>query len=54
MANAEKPIIEHYAKEQPELLCRLEPLLVWADEKLGPTDPDFDMKAFCDEMWGDD
>ena len=22
-------------------------------DALGPTDPNFDMKAFCDELWGE-
>ena len=42
------------AKEKSDLLSRIEPLLTWVDENLGPTDPDFDIKAFCDEMWGED
>lgn len=32
------------------LLDRLEPLLQRADA-LGPSDPEFDMKRFTDEMW---
>jgi len=34
------------------LLERLEPILSRADS-LGPGDPDFDMKKFTDEIWGD-
>lgn len=34
------------------LLERLRPILERAD-KLGERDPDFDMKAYLDEMWGD-
>lgn len=35
------------------LLERLKPILDRADA-LGPGDPDFDMKAYLDEMWGED
>lgn len=34
------------------LLERLRPILEAVD-KLGDVDPDFDMKAYMDEMWGD-
>lgn len=34
------------------LLERLRPILERVD-KLGERDPDFDMKAYLDEMWGD-
>lgn len=34
------------------LLERLRPILERAD-KIGERDPDFDMKAYLDEMWGD-
>lgn len=35
------------------LLERLKPILDRADA-LGPGDPDFDMKAYLDEMWRED
>lgn len=34
------------------LLERLRPILDRADA-LGPGDPDFDMKTYLDELWGD-
>ena len=34
------------------LIERIAPALALADA-MGPTDPDFDMKAFTNEMWGD-
>jgi hypothetical protein len=34
------------------LLERLRPAWDLIDS-MGPRDPDFDMKAFTDEMWGD-
>lgn len=40
--------------ENPKpLLERLKPILDRVDA-LGPGDPDFDMKAYLDEMWGED
>ena len=38
---------------EKSLFERLKPLLE-AVEKLGEVDPDFDMKAFLDEMWEED
>lgn len=43
--------IEAISNQKP-LLERLEPILKRAD-KLGPVDPDFDMKEFTDQMWED-
>lgn len=43
--------LEAVSKQKP-LLERLEPILKRA-QKLGPVDPDFDMKKYTDEMWGD-
>lgn len=37
-------------KSRKSLLERLQPVLDRADQ-LGPGDPNFDMKAFTDEMW---
>ena len=34
------------------LIERIAPALAMADA-MGPSDPNFDMKAFTDEMWGD-
>jgi len=39
-------------KIAPPLLERLRPILEVAD-KLGKADPDFDLKVYLDEMWGD-
>lgn len=39
--------------EQKPLLERIAPALALADAIGGPNDPDFDMKAYTDEMWGD-
>lgn len=38
--------------QQKPLLERLEPILKRADD-LGAPDPDFDMKKYTDELWGD-
>ena len=44
--------IERVRRRAP-LSERLEP--IWAIvDAIGPVDPDFDMKAFTDEMWGED
>jgi antitoxin VapB len=42
--------LEAESRRKP-LLERLEPILTRADN-LGPGDPDFDMKKFSDEIWG--
>lgn len=39
-------------REDLPLSGRIEKALAIADA-MGPTDPNFDMKAFTDEMWGD-
>lgn len=41
----------HYTDREP-LLTRIGPLLEEI-QKSGNVDPDFDMKAYLDEMWGD-
>ncbi|MEL7464881.1 MAG: type II toxin-antitoxin system VapB family antitoxin [Pseudomonadota bacterium] len=41
--------LERETSKKP-LLERLAPVLAEADA-MGPTDPDFDMKRFTDEMW---
>ncbi len=43
--------IDAEANRKP-LLERLEPIFLKADE-LGDKDPNFDMKSYTDDMWGD-
>ncbi|WP_113913588.1 type II toxin-antitoxin system VapB family antitoxin [Roseovarius dicentrarchi] len=40
------------SRDRASLIDRIKPLQERA-ANLGPADPDFDMKAFTDEQWGD-
>lgn len=58
-AATKKDAVRLALRNELERTQRRRPLLAVVEElqqrvaALGPTDPDFDMKRFTDEMWGD-